>query len=61
MTGREAWRIRVGDYRIMYVIHDEAFVIVVMSIEDLLGHAIVWVHAGSLMAMSKRGHSECGG
>ena len=32
LTGREAWRIRVGDYRIIYEIHDQALVVLVIAI-----------------------------
>lgn len=32
LTGREAWRIRVGHYRILYEIHDQALVIFVIKI-----------------------------
>ncbi|MGA2401072.1 MAG: type II toxin-antitoxin system RelE/ParE family toxin [Syntrophobacteraceae bacterium] len=32
LTGREAWRIRVGDYRIVYEIHDDALVLLVVAI-----------------------------
>ncbi|MBA3966988.1 MAG: type II toxin-antitoxin system RelE/ParE family toxin [Nitrospirales bacterium] len=34
LSGREAWRIRVGDYRIIYEINDEARSILVVT----LGH-----------------------
>jgi mRNA interferase RelE/StbE len=34
LSGREAWRIRVGEYRVIYEVHDELLVIVVIS----LGH-----------------------
>jgi mRNA interferase RelE/StbE len=34
MAGREAWRIRVGDYRVIYEIHDGILVVVVLE----LGH-----------------------
>ena len=32
LTGRDAWRIRVGDYRIIYEINDESIEILVVSI-----------------------------
>lgn len=32
LTGREAWRIRVGNYRIIYEIHDQALIVLVVSI-----------------------------
>ncbi len=34
LSGREAWRIRVGDYRIIYEINDEARSVLVVT----LGH-----------------------
>jgi mRNA interferase RelE/StbE len=34
LTGREAWRIRVGDYRIIYEIHDKNLMVLVIA----LGH-----------------------
>ena len=34
LTGREAWRIRVGDYRIIYEIHDQKLMVLVVA----LGH-----------------------
>ena len=30
--GRPAWRVRVGDYRVIYTIEDEVLVIVVVTI-----------------------------
>ncbi|MEO8261793.1 MAG: type II toxin-antitoxin system RelE/ParE family toxin [Pseudolysinimonas sp.] len=32
LTGRAGFRVRVGDYRILYDIHDDVLVIVVVSI-----------------------------
>ena len=32
LTGREAWRIRVGNYRIIYDIHDEKLAVLVIAI-----------------------------
>ncbi|MGV8075079.1 MAG: type II toxin-antitoxin system RelE/ParE family toxin [Syntrophobacteraceae bacterium] len=32
LAGREAWRIRVGDYRIIYEIHDQLLTVLVVSI-----------------------------
>jgi mRNA interferase RelE/StbE len=32
LTGREAWRIRVGNYRIIYEIHDEKLVVLIIAI-----------------------------
>jgi len=32
LSGRPAWRIRVGTYRVLYEIHDERLVVVVISI-----------------------------
>jgi len=32
LSGREAWRIRVGNYRVIYEIHDDKLVIVVITI-----------------------------
>lgn len=34
LSGREAWRIRVGDYRILYEIHDGVLLVVIID----LGH-----------------------
>jgi mRNA interferase RelE/StbE len=34
LRGRPAWRVRVGDYRILYTIEDDALLIVVVT----LGH-----------------------
>ncbi len=31
LKGRSAWRIRVGDYRVIYEIHDREFVILVVT------------------------------
>ncbi|MGC8490877.1 MAG: type II toxin-antitoxin system RelE family toxin [Syntrophobacteraceae bacterium] len=32
LSGRDAWRIRVGDYRVIYEINDDALVVLVVSI-----------------------------
>lgn len=32
LSGREAWRIRAGDYRLLYEIDDERFAILVIDI-----------------------------
>ena len=32
LAGREAWRIRVGDYRIIYEINDQALMVLVIAI-----------------------------
>lgn len=32
LTGRPAWRVRVGDYRVIYTIEDDRLVIVVIAI-----------------------------
>lgn len=32
LTGRNGWRIRVGDYRVIYEVKDEALVVMVISI-----------------------------
>lgn len=34
LTGRDGYRVRVGDYRIIYTIHDDVLLIVVVT----LGH-----------------------
>lgn len=34
LTGRPAYRVRVGDYRIIYTVHDDLLLIIVVS----LGH-----------------------
>jgi len=34
LTGRPAYRVRVGDYRIIYTVHDDLLVIIVVT----LGH-----------------------
>jgi mRNA interferase RelE/StbE len=34
LSGRSAWRIRVGTYRVLYEIHDDRLVVVVIT----LGH-----------------------
>lgn len=32
LKGRDAWRIRVGDYRVIYEIHDRQLVVLVITI-----------------------------
>jgi mRNA interferase RelE/StbE len=32
LSGRNAWRIRAGDYRVLYEIHDDRLVILVVDI-----------------------------
>lgn len=32
LTGRPGWRVRVGDYRLLYTIHDDRLVIVMVTI-----------------------------
>nr|VFJ75174.1 MAG: mRNA interferase RelE/StbE [Candidatus Kentron sp. FW] len=32
LIGRDAWRIRIGSYRVLYEIHDDRLVILVVSI-----------------------------
>lgn len=32
LTGREAWRIRIGNYRVIYEIHDRVLVVTVLEI-----------------------------
>jgi mRNA interferase RelE/StbE len=32
LTGREGWRIRVGDYRILYTINDDARLVTVVDV-----------------------------
>lgn len=32
LTGRPAWRVRVGDYRVIYTIEDDRLVVVVIAI-----------------------------
>jgi mRNA interferase RelE/StbE len=31
LAGQEAWRIRVGDYRILYEIHDQVLLVIVVD------------------------------
>jgi mRNA interferase RelE/StbE len=32
LTGRPAWRVRVGDYRVIYIIEEDRLVVVVITI-----------------------------
>ena len=32
LSGRNAWRIRVGDYRVLYEIHDDRLLILVVDV-----------------------------
>lgn len=32
LSGRDAWRIRVGDYRVLYEIHDDWLLILVVNV-----------------------------
>jgi len=32
LKGRRAWRVRVGDYRAIYEIHDKEFVVLVITV-----------------------------
>ena len=32
LKGREAWRIRVGDYRVIYEIHDDKIVVLIVRV-----------------------------
>jgi mRNA interferase RelE/StbE len=32
LAGQEAWRIRVGDYRVVYEIHDQTLLVLVVDI-----------------------------
>ena len=32
LSGRDAWRLRVGDYRVLYEIHDKRLLILVVDI-----------------------------
>jgi mRNA interferase RelE/StbE len=32
LAGQQAWRIRVGDYRIIYEIHDQVLLVIVVDI-----------------------------
>jgi mRNA interferase RelE/StbE len=32
LSGRPAWRIRIGNYRVIYEIHDDRFLVVVVAI-----------------------------
>jgi mRNA interferase RelE/StbE len=34
LSGRDAWRIRIGDYRVVYEIHDDRLVVLVVA----MGH-----------------------
>jgi mRNA interferase RelE/StbE len=32
LSGQEAWRIRVGDYRVIYEIHDQVLLVLVVDV-----------------------------
>lgn len=32
LTDRDAWRMRIGDYRVVYTIHDKQLIVVVIKI-----------------------------
>jgi len=34
LSGREAWRIRIGSYRVLYEIHDAKLVVLVVEVGD---------------------------
>jgi mRNA interferase RelE/StbE len=34
LSGRPAWRIRIGAYRVIYEIHDDRLVVLVLSLGD---------------------------
>ena len=34
LSGRSGWRIRIGDYRVLYEIHDDRLVVLVVAIGD---------------------------
>ncbi len=34
LSGRDAWRIRLGGYRVIYEIHDDELIVLVVSIGD---------------------------
>lgn len=34
LSGRPAWRIRVGSYRVIYEIHDDKLVVLIIAIGD---------------------------
>ena len=34
LSGRPAWRIRIGPYRVIYEIHDDRLIVVVVAIGD---------------------------
>ena len=34
LSGRDAWRIRIGSYRVLYEIHDAKLVVLVVEIGD---------------------------
>lgn len=31
LTGREAWRVRTGDWRVIYEVHDKALLVIVVA------------------------------
>ena len=34
LSGRQAWRIRIGSFRVIYEVHDDRLVVLVISIGD---------------------------
>lgn len=34
LSGREAWRVRVGNYRVIYEIHDKRLLVLIVALGD---------------------------